>query len=112
MLDALWSRVLPAFPDGPLQIEVLAVWPCPRSRHLKSRKREAVWRDKRPDLDNVIKAVKDAASGVLWGDDAQVVSLHAWALDGEQGAAPGVSLRVSRVTSEDLLALPRESDHL
>jgi Holliday junction resolvase RusA-like endonuclease len=29
---------------------------------------------KKPDLDNLIKPVKDALTGIAWGDDAQVVS--------------------------------------
>lgn len=33
--------------------------------------------DVRPDLDNYIKAFKDAANGVLWHDDSQVVTLIA-----------------------------------
>ena len=32
---------------------------------------------KKPDLDNLIKALKDAAKGILWHDDSQVVQLSA-----------------------------------
>jgi Holliday junction resolvase RusA-like endonuclease len=32
---------------------------------------------KRPDLDNLIKFVKDCANGVLWKDDSQIISLNA-----------------------------------
>lgn len=31
----------------------------------------------RPDLDNIIKGIKDALKGVIWGDDSQVVSIYA-----------------------------------
>ena len=34
-------------------------------------------RPKKPDLDNVVKAVQDALNGVIYKDDAQIVSLHA-----------------------------------
>lgn len=30
---------------------------------------------KKPDIDNLLKTVSDAANGVLWWDDAQIVSL-------------------------------------
>lgn len=32
---------------------------------------------KRPDLDNIVKAIKDGANGVAWRDDSQVVRLVA-----------------------------------
>jgi Holliday junction resolvase RusA-like endonuclease len=35
------------------------------------------YHSKRPDLDNLIKFVKDCLTGVLWLDDSQVVSLFA-----------------------------------
>lgn len=31
----------------------------------------------RPDLDNLVKAVKDALNGVLWRDDSQIIELEA-----------------------------------
>jgi len=30
------------------------------------------WHDSRPDADNMLKAVKDALSGLIWRDDCQV----------------------------------------
>lgn len=32
---------------------------------------------KKPDLDNLIKFVKDCANGILWADDSQVTSISA-----------------------------------
>lgn len=31
----------------------------------------------RPDLDNLVKAVKDALNGVLWRDDSRIIELEA-----------------------------------
>ena len=36
-----------------------------------------LWPTKKPDLDNVVKAVCDALTGVVWEDDRQIVSLTA-----------------------------------
>lgn len=32
---------------------------------------------KRPDLDNIVKAIKDGANGVTWKDDSQVIDVRA-----------------------------------
>ena len=37
----------------------------------------AVPHTKKPDLDNLVKFVKDCANGVLWRDDSQVIALTA-----------------------------------
>jgi Holliday junction resolvase RusA-like endonuclease len=35
------------------------------------------WHSKKPDLDNLVKFVKDCLNGIAWKDDAQVVTLAA-----------------------------------
>jgi len=35
---------------------------------------EEPWHEVKPDRDNLLKLVKDAGNGVLWGDDAQIVT--------------------------------------
>jgi Holliday junction resolvase RusA-like endonuclease len=49
---------------------------------------------KKPDLDNMVKAVKDACNGLCWHDDAQVVGLHAtkW-----YGTEPHTSIEIEEV---------------
>ncbi len=37
------------------------------------------------DIDNYQKAVLDAGNGVLWVDDRQIVDLHAWFDEDEEG---------------------------
>jgi len=46
----------------------------PRPKSLPKRSVEHV---KRPDLDKLVRAVKDSLTGVLWDDDSQVVTLMA-----------------------------------
>ena len=38
---------------------------------------------KRPDLDNLAKAVKDALKGVIYADDSQIVEAHLFKRYGE-----------------------------
>jgi Holliday junction resolvase RusA-like endonuclease len=40
----------------------------------------------KPDLDNLVKAVKDACNGIVWKDDSQVIQIRASKLYGETPA--------------------------
>lgn len=41
---------------------------------------------RKPDLDNLVKALKDALTGIVWKDDAQIVSLCARKTYGDRPA--------------------------
>lgn len=51
----------------------------------------------RPDLDNLAKAVTDAANGVLWDDDSQVAELIAKKLYACDGTSPRIVLFLERI---------------
>ena len=55
-----------------MSLEIEFVFARPKS--LPKRVEDHV---KKPDLDNLIKAFKDAAKGILWHDDSQVVQMTA-----------------------------------
>lgn len=66
----------PYFPkllEGPISLEVTFLFPFPK----RWRKKDKI--DKphisRPDLDNLVKAIKDALNGIAWKDDAQIYSI-------------------------------------
>ena len=80
----------------PVELTVVVKFRCPTSDYRKRNPRETRWHTKRPDLDNVIKAVKDAGTGILWIDDSQVVVIHASKVIADQGAPPGVVVNVIR----------------
>lgn len=61
--------------DGPLSVEVLMLFPRPKSMCWKSRPMPRTWHVKRPDADNCAKAVLDALNAIAWHDDSQVASL-------------------------------------
>jgi Holliday junction resolvase RusA-like endonuclease len=85
--------------QGPLSVDVAATFTCPKGDHRKTP-RPRRWHAKRPDAENVVKAVLDAATGVLWLDDSQVARLVVVKAIGAQGEAPRVWLRVRPIMEE------------
>jgi Holliday junction resolvase RusA-like endonuclease len=66
--------------EGAVSLTVRAFFSIPQSWSLKKQRAAAlggVWKTQRPDLDNVVKAVKDGSNKAVWRDDSQVVDLHA-----------------------------------
>lgn len=59
-----------------LKVEIRFFMGCPARRPSKSAK-NYVHPCTRPDVDNLQKAVFDAANGVLWVDDGQIVDARA-----------------------------------
>lgn len=77
-----------------LALEVPASW---------SKKRRAlaiagtIRATKKPDADNVLKGLKDGCNGIVWKDDAQVVSIE---LSKAYGETPGASVSVVELEGE------------
>ena len=80
--------------QGPVECELFATFTCPKSDWRKREPVIARWHAKKPDAENVAKAILDAATGVLWLDDAQVSKLEVSKVIASQGAAPGVRVEV------------------
>lgn len=63
--------------DGPLRMDIQAVFQIPRSW---SKKKQAAsigdLCEKRPDADNILKAVCDGLNGLAFKDDCQVAEVH------------------------------------
>lgn len=73
-----WGQRTPM--TGPLALTVTFEMPIPKGTSKKQAAHmaaETVRHTKKPDLDNLVKFVKDCANGVLWQDDCQVVTLKA-----------------------------------
>ncbi len=91
LLQAMDGRPLMT---GPLAVEMLAVFALPKGQE----RRQGVprrWHAKRGgDVDNLAKALLDAATGVVWADDSQVAELLVRKVVGAQGEAPAVYLAV------------------
>jgi Holliday junction resolvase RusA-like endonuclease len=56
---------------------------------------------KKPDADNVLKAICDGMNGVVWKDDVQAVEVR---VSKRYGPIPGVNVRVALIEAADLLA--------
>ena len=74
--------------DGPLGLDVMAYFPCPKSRWRKTKPRTEEHHAKRPDADNVAKSIKDGLTGVFYHDDSQISELIIRKRIAAQGEAP------------------------
>lgn len=103
----------PLFPEGEaVGMEIIAIFPCPKSAHRKRAPVSAKWyvSNKRHDVDNLAKAVMDAATGILFADDGQVVTARVSKVIASQGSAPLTRVRVWRANPANAL-LNYESAH-
>lgn len=57
---------------GPVRCDITFVFPRPQAKVWKTRPMPRYWHTKKPDRDNLDKAVLDTLSGLLWRDDCQV----------------------------------------
>lgn len=80
---------------GPVWCEIIAVFSCPKSQWRTKTRTPRRPHAKKPDAENVAKAVLDAATGVVWLDDSQVTDLRIRKVIGEQGEAPYVQVSVT-----------------
>ena len=94
--------------DGPLSLDVVFVMPRPQAMTWKTRPNPRCLHAKKPDLDNLLKALKDGLTACgAWRDDSQVACCHAcktYASGGERGEA-GESPHVE-VIIEELATVP------
>ncbi|QDP52976.1 MAG: hypothetical protein Unbinned4118contig1001_10 [Prokaryotic dsDNA virus sp.] len=75
-LAAQYARNKPP-PKTPIRLTVIAIFKRPKYLQKKSSPVGLVPHCVRPDLDNVLKAVKDSLNGILYEDDGQVCSIRA-----------------------------------
>lgn len=67
--------------DGPISLNVIAYLPIPKSKSRKwkvSAISREILPDKKPDLDNLIKHLKDCMRNIFYHDDRQIVALQAF----------------------------------
>lgn len=81
VVQAEMYKVCPKPLDGPLELSVSFIFHYPKNwakvKREAAEEGESVWYEGKPDLDNLVKLIKDAGNGIIWRDDAQVVKLEA-----------------------------------
>ena len=81
---------------GPVQFDLLVIYPWPKSWSLK--KRDENWRKvSKPDLDNHLKLALDSLNGIVWHDDAQVCSAT---VTKRYGETPGLHITITPLCGE------------
>lgn len=85
---------------GPIRLDIDILLQVPASWSNR-RQTKAIEGDiaatKKPDADNVLKAIKDGMNGVVYVDDSQVVEIR---VSKRYGAIPGVSVVVEPLARE------------
>ena len=91
----------PILGDCRLEVDIICSVPASWSQKKRAAALQGQIRPaKKPDSDNVIKAVCDGMNGVVWKDDVQAVDVR---VTKRYGAIPGVHVRVAVIEAADLL---------
>lgn len=79
----------PEIHDGPLSLELHFHLPRP-----KSLPKKVLYHTKKPDADNLCKAIKDALRGIVYRDDSQIVTFM---VSKQYGDPPRVIIEVGAI---------------
>lgn len=84
--------------DCPVAVSFFAYFPVPASWSGKKQKAALagnIWPTRRPDLSNLVKLFEDACNGIVFRDDALIVS-YLW-LKKAYGPSPHISVTVQPI---------------
>lgn len=83
--------------EGPLHMRVQFGIKLPTSQERKRTPVPRKWRTKKPDLDNLVKLIKDACSGIVYLDDNQIVKVSAEKIQCAQGEKPFTKIQFTEM---------------
>lgn len=88
--------------QGPLEVHILAMFPCTKKRYRKKNPALPRFKDTGPDIDNIAKHYLDGllASGIVADDDNQVVSLLATKIELGQDTEPYTTVNIFEMFPE------------
>lgn len=78
--------------DVALRVRARFAFSLPKSKWRKREPVEAQWRNQKPDLDNLFKAITDACEGIVYHNDSQIVKVVIEKIMVAQGDAPYVAV--------------------
>jgi len=83
--------------EGPIVARMRFAFVLAKSHHRKRTPRPRQWHTKRPDIDNLSKAIFDACESVVFLNDTQIVRIVADKIICEQGEPPFVVVEFSQI---------------
>ncbi len=88
--------------EGPMRVDIVAVFPRPKSMLWKTKPMPRVPHTAKPDRDNLDKGILDSLSKFAFNDDAQVCqgSIEKWIAAGDE--QPHLEIRISQFRPLDL----------
>ena len=89
--------------EVPLKLQAEFHMPIPKSTSKKKTEMmlsHAICHTKKPDLDNLIKFVKDCCNGEIWKDDSQVCSIQA---DKYYSHTPKTRIWITEITNGQMV---------
>ncbi len=79
---------------GPIRVSITAIFRRPKAMKRQSDPPGLCWHTKKPDLDNVCKALIDACNGRAYEDDNQIVKIDAAAYYSEKTGKPRTHVEI------------------
>lgn len=86
----------------PLRLDVRLYFPRPKAITRKTLPNPREWHTVKPDADNVLKAVKDAMSGVVYHNDQQIAceSIAKWTAAGGEEPRTVITIRQLAISTK------------
>ncbi len=84
--------------EGPVSLHIVFYLPRTKAQQWKTRPHLRDWHSKKPDFDNLMKAVADVLNGVAWRDDAQVASVTFMKMICGQGDVCGAQITIANLS--------------
>ena len=96
-IEAVHSNQIGLLQDEPLEIECIFIFNRPDYMHTKKYPAERVAHTKRPDVDNLVKAINDVlqATGVI-KDDSQIYYLSCKKYYSAKDEGPSINIEIKK----------------